>query len=1031
MAPLAINQFDYQHGAASTYGPTPAGMPTPYWPGPPQNRRDPRPPEFRDRPRSPIQMPLKQKAPVAPLDALKRRKLPAWIREGLEKMDREKQKKLEQERIEKERAEMAQNDVEDHEPDDGGDGPRVPRKSKFDSDDEGNDESAVDKTIKKEFTSRSPSPAAEDSEPEMTEEEKEFQLMVITKTLLTEILLEVTNEEIVHVAKETHRKATRAPAKQLAQSSALASLTGLSGLGDYGSDESEDEERSVHERELQLQLEKQEAQEARLLREEMERKQRLEYEEAELENAYKQAAKQSEVETISERRRSRSEKEGSESKHSSRGKDGSGRGRSHSPANGNSSSSRSSSSTSHSSSSSSFSSESSRSSSRSSSPRRKRRRSRSPSHKSRRRSRSHSSHRHRSERNNKGRDRKRLSTERSRDKRDRSDSRDRRSRRSRSRSRDRARNRSRERSRDREKDRKRSRDHRDSSHSRSSKHKKASSKERERRRERSHSHDKDKKKKDKDRDRDKEKDSDRKRDKTKGKEKEREKDKYSSVVSEENGKSKKKKDSDSSTDSHSDRHSKQDTKSSKKSSTKSSKRRSDSDSSRSPSPEVSKEKKSKKSKRSRSRSTEKSHKSGKKASRKHKSKSQSRSMSPRQTCSKKLEGLNCLKWNSRFFVVSNRTEDVSTPNQTTDVHIWNQLLQNCCMRTECIYPCFNKNVLKKVGRTVLKVSCFKATHVSPGPRTGFSWTSVCQQRSLWLRRQALMENSHGVLKNSVRSVSQTTVDPDEVRRFRSLASKWWDEQGEFGALHAMNDLRVPFIRDNLLNVHRGHQTGKPLAGLKILDVGCGGGLLTEPLGRLGASVLGIDPVEDSIGIAKHHSSYDPDLCHTVSYRACSLEELISERPEEAETEREIVGQFDAIVASEVVEHLADLETFANCCSLVIKPGGSLFITTLNKTNLSWLLGIVVAENVLQIVPRGTHEWEKFISPVELERLLESNGFAVQSVQGMLYNPITGAWSWTNSTAINYALHALKLRDDPLVHQAEEGSSHPQESTAHS
>lgn len=285
------------------------------------------------------------------------------------------------------------------------------------------------------------------------------------------------------------------------------------------------------------------------------------------------------------------------------------------------------------------------------------------------------------------------------------------------------------------------------------------------------------------------------------------------------------------------------------------------------------------------------------------------------------------------------------------------------------------------------------------------------------------------LQTSLRTVSQTTVDPEEVRRFKSLANKWWDEQGEFAALHAMNDLRVPFIRDNLLNIHRGRQMGKPLTGLKILDVGCGGGLLTEPLGRLGASVLGIDPVEDSIGTAQLHSSYDPDLRQGVSYRACSLEELTSEGPERAETGAEGEIQFDAIVASEVVEHLADLETFAYCCSLVLKPGGSLFITTLNKTNLSWLLGIVVAENVLRIVPPGTHEWEKFISPEELERLLESNGFSVQSVKGMLYNPVTGAWSWTSSTAINYALHAVKLSDHAPVHQAEESSLHPEDPAA--
>ncbi|TMS11260.1 Ubiquinone biosynthesis O-methyltransferase, mitochondrial [Larimichthys crocea] len=330
----------------------------------------------------------------------------------------------------------------------------------------------------------------------------------------------------------------------------------------------------------------------------------------------------------------------------------------------------------------------------------------------------------------------------------------------------------------------------------------------------------------------------------------------------------------------------------------------------------------------------------------------------------------------------------------------------------------------KFGRFLFGLYSRKAAAVCGVTRSGFSWTAVCKQRTLWLQRSGCVETPRSTVPchTSVRSASQTTVDPDEVRRFQSLASKWWDEQGEFAALHAMNDLRVPFIRDNLLNVHTTRHPGKPLAGLRILDVGCGGGLLTEPLGRLGANVLGIDPVEQSVGTAQLHSSYDPDLHDRVCYRACTLEELSAVEEEED-------GQFDAVVASEVVEHLADLETFAFCCSTVLKPGGSLFITTINKTNLSYALGIVVAEQLLRIVPSGTHDWEKFISPVELERLLESNGFSVQSVQGMLYNPLSGAWCWTDSTAINYALHAVKLRDDPQPDQAEESGSHPEEHTA--
>uniref|UniRef100_A0AAY4ALP4 Arginine/serine-rich protein PNISR n=1 Tax=Denticeps clupeoides TaxID=299321 RepID=A0AAY4ALP4_9TELE len=248
MAP--ITQFDYQHGAAAAtpgFGPPAAGFHPPYWQqGPPQNRRD-RPPGFREHPRSPNQLAAKQEPPA--LDAVKRRTLPAWIREGLEKMDREKQKKLERERMEKQRSEISNDSTKDRDmAEEEGDGPWLPRKSKFDSDDEDGEEGEPDEAPaqKPEFSSRSPSPARdEQSEPEMTEEEREFQLMLITKTLLTEILLEVTNEEICHVAKETHRKATKAPAKQLAQSSALASLTGLGGLGEYGSGDSEDEERSA------------------------------------------------------------------------------------------------------------------------------------------------------------------------------------------------------------------------------------------------------------------------------------------------------------------------------------------------------------------------------------------------------------------------------------------------------------------------------------------------------------------------------------------------------------------------------------------------------------------------------------------------------------------------------------------------------------------------------------------------------------------------------------------------------------------
>ncbi|XP_051054503.1 ubiquinone biosynthesis O-methyltransferase, mitochondrial [Phodopus roborovskii] len=247
------------------------------------------------------------------------------------------------------------------------------------------------------------------------------------------------------------------------------------------------------------------------------------------------------------------------------------------------------------------------------------------------------------------------------------------------------------------------------------------------------------------------------------------------------------------------------------------------------------------------------------------------------------------------------------------------------------------------------------------------------------------------------STSQTTVDSKEMKTFLALAHKWWDEQGTFAPLHSMNDLRVPFIRDNLLKTSASHYPGRPLCGMKIMDVGCGGGLLTEPLGRLGASVVGIDPVAENIKIAQHHKSFDPVLDKRIEYKACALEEIVNETAQ----------VFDAVVASEVVEHVIDLEMFIQCCYQVLKPGGSLFITTVNKTQLSYALGIVFAEQIAGIVPKGTHTWEKFVSPEKLESILEPNGLSVQTVAGMLYNPFSGYWHWSENTSLNYAAHAVK------------------------
>ncbi|XP_072189592.1 ubiquinone biosynthesis O-methyltransferase, mitochondrial isoform X2 [Excalfactoria chinensis] len=169
-------------------------------------------------------------------------------------------------------------------------------------------------------------------------------------------------------------------------------------------------------------------------------------------------------------------------------------------------------------------------------------------------------------------------------------------------------------------------------------------------------------------------------------------------------------------------------------------------------------------------------------------------------------------------------------------------------------------------------------------------------------------NGSTVTVRRLLSTSQSSVDPKEMRKFQLLAHKWWDEQGEYSALHSMNDIRVPFIRDTLLNMGGTYQQGSPLGGIKVLDVGCGGGLLSEPLGRLGASVTGIDPLEENIRTADLHKSFDPVLAKRIQYKLGSLEEIVEES----------VETFDVIVASEVVEHVADLELFIKCCSQVLK-----------------------------------------------------------------------------------------------------------------
>ncbi|XP_012263850.2 ubiquinone biosynthesis O-methyltransferase, mitochondrial [Athalia rosae] len=247
----------------------------------------------------------------------------------------------------------------------------------------------------------------------------------------------------------------------------------------------------------------------------------------------------------------------------------------------------------------------------------------------------------------------------------------------------------------------------------------------------------------------------------------------------------------------------------------------------------------------------------------------------------------------------------------------------------------------------------------------------------------------------------TTIDAENVQLHGKMSNQWWNLDGGLRALHAMNTLRVQFIRDGLANTGVAMGTpSKPLDKIKILDVGCGGGILSEPLARIGADVTGIDASTDLIKNATEHAAIDSDLADRLRYINTCIEE-------HSEIDAE---KYDAVVASEVLEHVADQERFLKCCTRATKPGGSLFLSTLNRTLPSWLGGIIAAEYLLRIVPIGTHDWNKFISPNEVRRLIESQGCQTKLIHGMCYNPLKNKWSWTSSTAVNYALHAVKRKE---------------------
>jgi len=245
-----------------------------------------------------------------------------------------------------------------------------------------------------------------------------------------------------------------------------------------------------------------------------------------------------------------------------------------------------------------------------------------------------------------------------------------------------------------------------------------------------------------------------------------------------------------------------------------------------------------------------------------------------------------------------------------------------------------------------------------------------------------------------RHKSAGTIDPDEVARFSRIAGQWWDARGPMAALHKLNPVRLGYIRDQTAaHFNRDPARLDSLSGLRIVDIGCGGGVLSEPLARLGASVTGADPAENNIAAAQHHAAQGG---LSIDYRAITAEALA-----------EASEAFDVVLAMEVVEHVADFNLFIETVSALVKPGGLMFVATLNRTVKSFALAIVGAEYILRWLPRGTHQWDKFITPDELEIALEQSGLRLIGETGVIYNLFADRFQLSTDMDANYMVVAEK------------------------
>ena len=239
----------------------------------------------------------------------------------------------------------------------------------------------------------------------------------------------------------------------------------------------------------------------------------------------------------------------------------------------------------------------------------------------------------------------------------------------------------------------------------------------------------------------------------------------------------------------------------------------------------------------------------------------------------------------------------------------------------------------------------------------------------------------------------SSVNKKEIEKFSKMAAEWWDPSGKFKPLHKFNPIRIKYIKENIINNFKLKAKQKPLDKINILDIGCGGGLLSEPMTRLGANVTGIDASNRNISIAKLHAKKNK---LKINYICSSPEKL------------KIQKKFDVILNMEIVEHVEDINFFINSCSKLLKKNGLMFVATLNKTLKSYMFAIIGAEYILRWLPIGTHDWEKFVRPEDLKKILIKNNLKLEKLDGMNFNIIKDEWSVSSDTSINYIVKSVKL-----------------------